>query len=166
MQYCTLVHTIKMNPAVIPNISSTQATPREFPEENGSSRAKLLKIPWLSSGWDSSLSLPRAQVRSLVRELRSYKLCGEDPPCPQISSRMVKGIVIIVTVTLLHSWVVGSVFHYCSACENPYTREHEATRGEEWEASPWASLQAVCSPRLYVPSLPRPCVGVTFTLIL
>ena len=33
MQYCTLVHTIKMSPEMIANISSTQATPRRFPEE-------------------------------------------------------------------------------------------------------------------------------------
>ena len=26
-------------------------------------------IPWRSSGWDSTLSLPRAQVQSQVREL-------------------------------------------------------------------------------------------------
>ena len=33
MQYCILVHTIKMSPEMIANISSTQATPRRFPEE-------------------------------------------------------------------------------------------------------------------------------------
>ena len=29
-------------------------------------------IPWLSNGWDSVLSLLRAQVQSLVKELRSH----------------------------------------------------------------------------------------------
>ena len=33
MQYCILVRTIKMSPEMIANISSTQATPRRFPEE-------------------------------------------------------------------------------------------------------------------------------------
>ena len=33
----------------------------------------LLGIPWQSSDWGSTLSLPRAPVRSLVRELRSHK---------------------------------------------------------------------------------------------
>ena len=31
---------------------------------------------WWSSGWDSALSAPRAQVQSLLRELRSHKLHG------------------------------------------------------------------------------------------
>ena len=31
-------------------------------------------ISWRSSGWDSTLSLPRAWVQSLVRELGSHKL--------------------------------------------------------------------------------------------
>ena len=31
---------------------------------------------WWSSGWDSALSAPRAQVQSLLRELRSHKLRG------------------------------------------------------------------------------------------
>ena len=30
-------------------------------------------VPWRSSGWDSALSLLRAQVRSLVRDLRSLQ---------------------------------------------------------------------------------------------
>ena len=34
------------------------------------------EIPWRSSGWDSLLSLPRAQVQSLVGELKSHKLSG------------------------------------------------------------------------------------------
>ena len=36
-------------------------------------KQRLQGIPWWSSGWDSVLSLPRAQVQSLVRELRSCK---------------------------------------------------------------------------------------------
>ena len=35
-----------------------------------------LGIPWWSSGEDSIISLPRAQIQSLVGELRSHKLCG------------------------------------------------------------------------------------------
>lgn len=35
-----------------------------------------LGIFWWSSGWDFILSLPRVQAQSLVRELRSHKLCG------------------------------------------------------------------------------------------
>ena len=35
-------------------------------------------IPWWSSGQDSLISLPRAQVRSLVGILRSYKPRGAD----------------------------------------------------------------------------------------
>ena len=34
----------------------------------------LLGLLWRSSGYDSKLSLLRAQVQSLVRELRSLKL--------------------------------------------------------------------------------------------
>ena len=34
---------------------------------------RVCGIPWWSSGWDSVLSLPRARVQSLVRELRSHK---------------------------------------------------------------------------------------------
>ena len=30
-------------------------------------------IPWLSNGWDSVLSLLRAQVQSLVKELRPWQ---------------------------------------------------------------------------------------------
>ena len=33
-------------------------------------------LSWWSSGWDSVLSLPRAQVPFLVRELRTCKLCS------------------------------------------------------------------------------------------
>ena len=33
-------------------------------------------VSWRSSGWDSVLSLPRAQVQPLVGELRSQKLYG------------------------------------------------------------------------------------------
>ena len=33
----------------------------------------LMGIPWLSSGYHSVLSLPRVQVQSLVRELKSCK---------------------------------------------------------------------------------------------
>lgn len=33
-------------------------------------------MPWLSSGYNSVLSLLRAQAQSLVRELRFYKPCG------------------------------------------------------------------------------------------
>ena len=33
-------------------------------------------IPWWSSGQDSVLSLPKVQIQSLVRKLRSYKPCG------------------------------------------------------------------------------------------
>lgn len=32
-------------------------------------------IPWWSSGWDSGDFASRAQVQSLIREQRSYKLC-------------------------------------------------------------------------------------------
>ena len=35
-----------------------------------------IRNPWESSGKGSMLSLPRAQVHSLVGELRSHKLCG------------------------------------------------------------------------------------------
>ena len=42
--------------------------------------AKRLGIPWQSSGQDSALSLLRAQVRSLVGELRSHELCGAPTP--------------------------------------------------------------------------------------
>ena len=35
------------------------------------------EVPWWSSGWDSTLSLPRAGVQSLVQELRSLKLHGQ-----------------------------------------------------------------------------------------
>ena len=33
-------------------------------------------ILWQYSGWDSKLSLPRAQIQSLVRELRFPKVCS------------------------------------------------------------------------------------------
>ena len=33
-------------------------------------------ILWWSSGWDSHLSLPKAQVQSLVGELRAHQLQG------------------------------------------------------------------------------------------
>ena len=39
-----------------------------------SQKLMIQGIPWRSSGQDSALSLPRAQVRSLVRELKSHKL--------------------------------------------------------------------------------------------
>ena len=37
-------------------------------------RNTVKEIPWQSSGYDSSRSLPRAWVQSLVGELRSRKL--------------------------------------------------------------------------------------------
>ena len=75
MQYCTLVHTIKMSPEMIANISSTQATPRRFPEE---------KFKWFfkCEALENSLAVQRiglhalllkAWVQSLVRELISHK---------------------------------------------------------------------------------------------
>ena len=36
-----------------------------------------MTVPWQSRGLDLELSLPRAQVQSLVRERRSCKPCGE-----------------------------------------------------------------------------------------
>ena len=39
-------------------------------------RYSLSGVPWLSSGWDSTILLPRARVQSLVRELRSRKPRG------------------------------------------------------------------------------------------
>ena len=36
----------------------------------------ILGALWWSSGWDSVLSALRAQVQSLLRELRSHKLGG------------------------------------------------------------------------------------------
>ena len=36
----------------------------------------VLGMPWRSSSYDLALSLPRVWARSLVRELRSHKLCG------------------------------------------------------------------------------------------
>ena len=39
-------------------------------------RMSFRGIPWWSSGQESVLSLPRARVQSLVRELRFHKLRG------------------------------------------------------------------------------------------
>ena len=33
-------------------------------------------LPWWSGGWDSALSLQRAQVPVLIREVRTCKLCS------------------------------------------------------------------------------------------
>ena len=39
-------------------------------------RGNLQRIAWQSSGYDSTLSQPRAWVQSLVGELKSHKLCS------------------------------------------------------------------------------------------
>ena len=48
----------------------------------------MLGTAWESGGWDFVLSLPRAQVLSLVRELRSCRLkdaAGRGKKCCQLS---------------------------------------------------------------------------------
>ena len=44
--------------------------------ENTPIKIHGMGVRWQSSGKDSELSLPRTWVQSLVRELRSRKLCG------------------------------------------------------------------------------------------
>ena len=43
---------------------------------------RLQGLPWRPSGWDSVLPIQGTQVRSLVRELRSYVLCSLAMPHP------------------------------------------------------------------------------------
>ena len=38
--------------------------------------SSFVGLPWLSSGWDSTLPVQGVQVWSLVRELRAHMLCG------------------------------------------------------------------------------------------
>ena len=47
---------------------------------------QLIGIPWWSSGQDSALSLPRAQVPSLVGEQRSRKTTKKYQKCPHPES--------------------------------------------------------------------------------
>ena len=47
-----------------------------FNKDKNSRIDEKMGIPWWSSDWDSAFSLPRAQVQSLVGELRSQKLRG------------------------------------------------------------------------------------------
>ena len=48
-------------------------------------------IPWRSRGWDSALSLPRAQVRSLVGELRPTSSAAKKKKAPM--SAEVSGVL-------------------------------------------------------------------------
>ena len=47
---------------------------QKYPEATVSHfKSKNLRVPWLPSGWDSTLSLLRALIQSLVKEVRSLQ---------------------------------------------------------------------------------------------
>ena len=51
---------------------------KESSSRTSYSKGKLTGLPWASSGWDSALPLLRAQVKFLIKELRSHKLQPEN----------------------------------------------------------------------------------------
>uniref|UniRef100_A0A8C0DVP5 Uncharacterized protein n=1 Tax=Balaenoptera musculus TaxID=9771 RepID=A0A8C0DVP5_BALMU len=53
-----------------------ELSPRSWSRASPFFKTYAQGIPWRSSGWDSALSLPRAWIQSLVRELRSCKPHG------------------------------------------------------------------------------------------
>ena len=57
----------------------------------------FMRIPWWSSGYNSLLSLPRAQVHLLIRELRSHKVHSTD------KKRCSTSLVIAAAAKLLQS---------------------------------------------------------------
>ena len=82
--FCTTKETInktKRKPTEWKKIFANKATNRRLSSKIYKELIQLCQknkqgIPWWSRGQDSTLSLPRAQVQSLISELRSCKLHG------------------------------------------------------------------------------------------
>ena len=74
-----LIHVPAQNSSVAPFTNTLYTASNKCWVNDLSQNSKTWGIPWWSTGYNSVLSLPGAQVRSLVEELRSHKPHGTPP---------------------------------------------------------------------------------------